>query len=51
MTKFATVCFFLMGLLMLPVSTQATGIPTGTSTSMPAPRLHLVGDSTMADKT
>jgi lysophospholipase L1-like esterase len=51
MTKFATVCFFLMGLLMLSTSTQATGIPTGTSTSMPAPRLHLVGDSTMADKT
>jgi len=50
MTKFATVCFLLTGLLMLPVSTQATGIPAGTSTSMPAPRLHLVGDSTMADK-
>lgn len=50
MTKFATVCFLLTGLLMQPSSTQATGIPTGTSTSMPAPRLHLVGDSTMADK-
>lgn len=51
MTKFATVFFLIMGLLMLPVSSQASGIPAGTSTSMPAPRLHLVGDSTMADKT
>ncbi|MBU2180843.1 MAG: rhamnogalacturonan acetylesterase [Gammaproteobacteria bacterium] len=25
-------------------------VPKGTTTSMPAPRLHLVGDSTMADK-
>lgn len=31
--------------------TEAAGIPKGTSTSQPAPRLHLVGDSTMADKT
>ncbi len=51
MNKFATVCLFLLGSLCMSFSTQATGIPAGTSTSMPAPRLHLVGDSTMADKT
>lgn len=34
------------------VSFQAMSqtVPKGTTTSMPAPRLHLVGDSTMADK-
>lgn len=35
-------------LLLLSCSTAAT--PKGTSTYLPAPRLHLVGDSTMADK-
>lgn len=42
----------LLPLLFAPLSIDAaTGIPYGSSTSQPAPRLHLVGDSTMADKT
>lgn len=51
MDKFVRLAVFLLGTFGMSVSTQATGIPTGSSTSMPAPRLHLVGDSTMADKT
>lgn len=50
---FAPLCAIVMlisGLLM-PECFAATGIPVGTSTSQSAPRLHLVGDSTMADKT
>lgn len=39
-------------LLLAPLNLDAaTGIPYGSSTSQPAPRLLLVGDSTMADKT
>ncbi len=51
MDKFVRLGVFLLGTFGMSVSTQATGIPTGSSTAMPAPRLHLVGDSTMADKT
>ena len=51
MDKFVRLAVFLLGTFGMSVSTQATGIPAGSSTSMPAPRLHLVGDSTMADKT
>lgn len=51
MIKFVTLLLLLPGLLMHCHLADASGIPAGTSTSQPAPRLHLVGDSTMADKT
>lgn len=44
-------CLFSMALqVQAEVQTAQAGPPAGTTTSMPAPRLHLVGDSTMADK-
>ncbi|WP_337880227.1 rhamnogalacturonan acetylesterase [Rheinheimera sp.] len=43
--------FFLLCSLLLSLPLAALGIPAGTSTDQPKPRLHLVGDSTMADKT
>lgn len=50
---FAPLCAIVMLIseLLMPECFAATGIPVGTSTSQSAPRLHLVGDSTMADKT
>ncbi len=35
---------------LLMADAEAAGPPKGTTTALPAPRLHLVGDSTMADK-
>lgn len=32
------------------IQAMSQAVPKGTSTSLPSPRLHLVGDSTMADK-
>lgn len=49
--RFATVLFLVIHVMIITDSFAATGIPVGSSTSQPAPRLHLVGDSTMADKT
>ncbi|MFC4656151.1 rhamnogalacturonan acetylesterase [Rheinheimera marina] len=41
----------LLPMLLISLNLSAQGIPVGTSTDQPKPRLHLVGDSTMADKT
>lgn len=36
---------------IMNVQAMSQPVPKGTSTDLPSPRLHLVGDSTMADKT
>ena len=32
------------------IQAMSQAVPKGTSTKLPSPRLHLIGDSTMADK-
>ena len=39
-----------LSFLMSSVQAMSQPVPKGTSTNLPSPRLHLVGDSTMADK-
>lgn len=39
-----------LSFLMSSVQAMSQPVPKGTSTDLPSPRLHLVGDSTMADK-
>ncbi len=50
--KFIYYAWLVVVLSFQLVSFQAMSqpVPKGTTTAMPAPRLHLVGDSTMADK-
>ena len=40
-----------LSFLIPSVQAMSQPVPKGTSTDLPSPRLHLVGDSTMADKT